>query len=202
MGNWGNETQQPNNFLHLSIVANKPTAHLVRRHVCMLAPAAYRWMTSSQLKPRIRVEILGRNWMMMLRHSSQFQESSQQRKQALKSSNWSFNGRLSFRSDTLMPSETVRFVSLPITRNEWLMTTMWLGYASTITLEILLLQALWRMGSIQVAAQLLISHCEEEMHWLDSCSRICVVGGYISGTLESGWMGDNLVLFGEVLGLF
>jgi len=37
------------------------------------------------------------------------------------------------------------------------------------------------------------------MHWLDGCSRICVVGGYFSGTLEGGRMGDNLELFGDVL---
>jgi len=30
------------------------------------------------------------------------------------------------------------------------------------------------------------------MHWLDGCSRICIVGGYFSGTLEGGQMGDNL----------
>jgi hypothetical protein len=40
------------------------------------------------------------------------------------------------------------------------------------------------------------------MHWLDSCSRICLVGGYFSGTLEGGQMRDNLEFFGEVLGLF
>jgi hypothetical protein len=40
------------------------------------------------------------------------------------------------------------------------------------------------------------------MHWLDGCSRIWVVGGYFSVTLEGGRMGDNLVFFGEVLGLF
>jgi hypothetical protein len=40
------------------------------------------------------------------------------------------------------------------------------------------------------------------MHLLDGCSRICFVGGYFSGTLEGGRMGDNLEFFGEVLGLF
>jgi len=40
------------------------------------------------------------------------------------------------------------------------------------------------------------------MHWVDSGSRICVVGEYIAGTLEGGWIGDNLEFFGEVLGLF
>ena len=28
------------------------------------------------------------------------------------------------------------------------------------------------------------------------------MGEYFSATLESGWMGDNLKFFGEVLGLF
>jgi len=40
------------------------------------------------------------------------------------------------------------------------------------------------------------------MHWLDGCLRICILGGYFSGTLEGGMMGDNLEFFGEVLGLF
>ena len=39
------------------------------------------------------------------------------------------------------------------------------------------------------------------MDWLDGCSEICVVGGYISGTLEGKRMCDNLEFFGEVLGL-
>jgi len=40
------------------------------------------------------------------------------------------------------------------------------------------------------------------MHWLDGSSTIRIVGGYFSGTLEGGWMGDNLDFFGEVLGRF
>jgi len=40
------------------------------------------------------------------------------------------------------------------------------------------------------------------MHWLDSCWRICVVGGYLSGTLEGGRMGHNLEFFGEDMSLF
>jgi len=40
------------------------------------------------------------------------------------------------------------------------------------------------------------------MHWLDGCSKIRVVGGYFSGTLEGGRMGDILECFGDVLGLF
>jgi len=40
------------------------------------------------------------------------------------------------------------------------------------------------------------------MHWLDGCSRICVVGGNFAGTLEGGQIGDNLEFFGEVLSHF
>jgi len=40
------------------------------------------------------------------------------------------------------------------------------------------------------------------MHWLDGSSRIWVVGGNFSGTVEGGWMGDNLEFFGKVLGIF
>ena len=40
------------------------------------------------------------------------------------------------------------------------------------------------------------------MHWLDGCSRIGVVGGYFSGTLNWGWKGENLEFFREDLGLF
>jgi hypothetical protein len=33
------------------------------------------------------------------------------------------------------------------------------------------------------------------LHCQDGCSSICIVSGYISGTLEGGWLGDSLVLF-------
>jgi len=36
------------------------------------------------------------------------------------------------------------------------------------------------------------------MHWLDGCSRIWVVGGYLSGTLEGGRMGDNLKYYSQI----
>jgi hypothetical protein len=58
------------------------------------------------------------------------------------------------------------------------------------------------MGSVQGANQLGISHCEDGMHSLDGCSRICVEGGQFSGSLGGGQMGDNLEYFDEVLGLF
>jgi len=71
-----------------------------------------------------------------------------------------------------------------------------------ITLLILPLQALWPIGSVQAAAQLQISRCEDGMYWLVGYSRTSVVGGNFSGTVEGGRMSDNLEFFGEVLGLF
>jgi len=58
----------------------------------------------------------------------------------------------------------------------------------------------YRKGT--AACQLQNSCCEDEMHWLSCCSRICVVGGYFSGALPCGQMGNHLACFGEVLGLF
>jgi len=83
-----------------------------------------------------------------------------------------------------------------------LLMSMWLCSGSTITLWILPPRALWTIGIIQSATQLQISHCEDGMHWLDGWSRMCIVGGNCSGTLEGGRMGDNLEIFAEVLGPF
>ena len=58
------------------------------------------------------------------------------------------------------------------------------------------------MGSMLAAVQLQISYGEVEMHWLERYSRIHVVSWYLSGTLESGQMCDNVEIFGLVLGLF
>jgi len=76
-----------------------------------------------------------------------------------------------------------------------LLMRMSLGWPSTITVWILLLQARWQIESVQAAAQLQISHCLDGMHQLDGWSRICRVGGYFSCTLEGGRMGDNLECF-------
>jgi len=83
-------------------------------------------------------------------------------------------------------------VSSLIMSNMMLLMRMWLGYASRITLLIFPRRALWPIGSVQAAAQLHIRHCDNGMHWLDGCSRMCDVGGYFSGTLEGERMGDNL----------
>ena len=111
---------------------------------------------------------------------------------AFKWSKGSIQGALSACSNTLRSSETMLFVFLPISTKRLCLIRMWLSYASTITLWIVPVHTLWPVGSVQAAAQLQISYCEDGMHWLDSCSKICIVGGYFSGTLERGQMGDNL----------
>jgi len=196
---WNYATQL---FFASFIVANMPTAQMVPRCLCVVATATFLWMTSSHLQPMIWSTLSGRNRTMMVRRGAPIQEASPRRKQASKSLNVRFKRGLSDSSNTLKSSKTVLLVSLPITSKPLLLMRMWLGYLSTITLWILLLQALWPIGSLQAATQLQISRCEDGMHWLYGCSRICVVGGYSSGTLEGGRMGDNLEFFGEVLGLF
>ena len=196
------EIEQPNAVLHCLIVVNKLTAPLVPRCLCLVAAATSLWMTFSHFQPRIWSMLSGRNWMMMGRRGAQIQEDSWQRKQASKRFNSGFNQGITDSSDTLKSSGIVLLLSLQNTGNAFCLMRMWLGYASMITFWILPLQAVWPIGSIQPASQLQICRCENGMHWLDGCSRICIVGGYISETLEGGRMGDNLELFGCVLCVF
>jgi len=184
------------------IVANSQMAQLVPRHLCVVVAATFFGRTSSHFQPRIWSTILERNWMMMLRRGTQIQDASWLRKSASKILNRSFKEGLSDHSEILMSSGTVVLVSLPIMSKGLLLMRMWLRFGSMITLWILPLQALWPIGSIQSVPRLQMSRCEDGMHWLDGCSRIFVVGGYISGTLVGGRMGDSLEFFGEVLGLF
>jgi len=94
-----------NQFLSASfIMANKLMAHLVPRHLCVEAAAAFLWMISCNLRLRISSTIPGRNGMMMLGCGAWIQEASWQRKQASKRLNDSFNGRLLDSSDTLKSS--------------------------------------------------------------------------------------------------
>jgi len=156
------------------------------------------WKASPRLLPRIWLTISGRNQIMTLRRGTQIQAPSNWRKQASKSSKWSFKTWLSDSSDTLKSSQTVLFVTGPNPNKLLLLMRMWLGYASTIGLLILPLQSLWPIGSVQAAAQLQISLSEDKMHWLDGCAKISVVGGYVSGTLQGGRRGDDLEFVGEV----
>ena len=152
-------------------------AQLVSRPLWVVAAATFLWMAFSHLQPRIWLAISWGNPSIMGRRGAQIEEASRRQKQAPKSLNGSFKGGLSDSSDCLKSSETLLLVSFLITTKALLLMRMWLGYASTITLWILPLQAVWQIRSVQADAQLQISRCEDGMHWLDGCSRICVVYG-------------------------
>jgi len=146
---WWNDTTQ--SFFASCFMANKPTAHLVPRHLCPLASATIRLMTSSHLRPTIWSTTSGRNRMIMMQGGAWIEEASRLRKQASKSNKESLKGGLSNCTDARKWSKTVLLVCLPIINKELLLTRMWLGYASTITLWILPLWAVWPIDSIQPA---------------------------------------------------
>ena len=137
----------------------------------------------------------------MVRRYAQIQEASQWGKQASKRLHGCFKRGVSDISDSLKSSGTVLLVSLLIASKAVLLMGMWLGYLSTITWWIITLQPLWPIESVQAAAPLQISHCEDRMYWLDGYSTIWDVGAYFSGSWDGGQMSDNLDFFGEVLGL-
>jgi len=166
MSNGSDEIELPNPFLH------RVSWQTSRRHSWCPDPCAWcPQVPSSHLQLRICSTISGRTLMMMLRHSTQIQEASQRLQQASNISNGNFKRGLSHSSDTLKSSETVLLVSLPITNRAIFPMRMWLGYPSIITLWILPLQELWRIGSVQATARLQISRYEDVLHWLDGCSR-------------------------------
>jgi len=200
MGKGSDEIAQPPRIFASYILANKPMAHLAPRWVCVVAGGTFPWMECSYYHLRIWLMILGRIRMMMWRCSTHIQEISWRLKQGSDNLNGTFNGGVSCSHKTLKLSGYELLVSLPFTSKELLVMRTWLGYGSTVTFWILQLWALWPIKSAGAAAQLQISHWEDGMHWLDGCLMICVVGGYLSGTLEGGRMGDNLEFFWEVLG--
>jgi len=183
------------------IVTNKPTSHLVPKCLWVVPACTFLRMTSSNLRPRIRSIILGRKQMRRLRCGAQIQEASRQQNQASKSLNRCCKGGSSDSNDTFKWAKTVLLLTLSIPNIFLFLMRIWPGYASMITLWILLLQAIWPKGSALAATELQISHHEDGNHWLDGCSKICVVGGYSSGTLEGGRMGDGLHFFSKGLGL-
>lgn len=79
---------------------------------------------------------------------------------------------------------------------------MWLGYRRTIRLWILATKTFQPIGSVQTATHTHSSYWEDGIHWRDDCLRIRVVGGCLSGILNSGWIGDNLDSFREIFSLF
>jgi len=136
----------------------------------------------------------------MLRHGVQIQPAAGWKNQASKISNRKFNWGLSEGSIQFKSSGIVLLLRLPIPYKVLMPPRLCICYKSKITLRKLLFWALWSRGWVQAATQLQIGHCEDRMHWLRSCAMICVVLGNVSGTLKSGWMSDNLEIFGEVLG--
>jgi len=183
-------------------MTNTTTAQLVPRCICMVAAATVICMMSSHLQLRIWSTISGRDRMMMPRHGAQIQKASLWWKQASKSLNGSFNRELSDSSNSLKSSESVLLVTLLNTHKEKLLMTMWICNASVITSSIYPPQTLWPIDCIPAATQRENHLCEDGMHRLDSCWKICVVSGTFSDTLQGGWMGDNSEFLGQVLGLF
>jgi len=171
-------------------------------YLYLLAASILHRRTSYQLLVRMWSMTLGRNQIMVLRCGAPIPVAFQPQKHDSNSSTESIKSSMWGSRSALKLSEIVLWVSLPITSKALLMFWMWLGYTSIITLQHLLLQAICPIESEHVATPLHMYHCEDGMHWLDSCSRIGIVGGYLSGTLESGWIGETLGIFGEVLYLF
>jgi len=98
----------------LDTVANKLTAHLLPRQLCVVAAVTFLWITSSHSQPGIWSTISWRNRIMMLRRGAQIWEPSHRQKNTSKSLNRSFKGELSDSSNTEKSSETMLLVSLPI----------------------------------------------------------------------------------------
>jgi len=136
---WNYKTQR---WFVLFIVANKPTAQLVPRYLCVVAAVIFLGMSPSHLQPRIWSMIVGRNRMMRVRRGARIHEASDQRNQASESLKWGFNRGVPDRGNTLKSPETMLLVPLPITCNASLLMRMWLGYTSRITFWIIPLQAL------------------------------------------------------------
>ena len=145
-------------------------AHLVPRHLCVVAAATFLWMSSFYLWPSIWLTISGSDRTMVLTYCAQTREASRQPKQPSKSFKGSFKEPFPDSSDMFKTSGTVPFVPFPIWTNALLPMRKCLGSGSTITLGILPLRAISQIGGIQTAAQLQISCCEDGMHWMDGCS--------------------------------
>jgi len=163
---WNEATQR---FFTSFIVANKPPAQLVLRRLCVVATATVLWMTPSHRQPHIWSTISGSNRMMMVRCGAQIQQNPHRPKQATKSLNGNTESCFTDTSYTLKSTDTVLFVFLLIRTKAMMLMRIWLGYASTIKLEIQPLQDFWAKGSMQGAAQVQISLCENWMHCLDGC---------------------------------
>lgn len=117
------------------IIAKQPSTQQVPWRIYMVAVATELPKASFNLQPRMWLEILRSNHMLMQRRSVHLQETSWQRKQASNRITEHFSRGLIGSSDTLILSETVLLVALPCKFKLWLLTAMWLSNSSTIRLR-------------------------------------------------------------------
>jgi len=164
----------------------------------MVATATLLLMTSFHHQQRIWSIISGRHRIMMVRRIIHTPEAYGQWEQASKSLKGSYNGGFSASSDTLKLSENVLLVCFPNRSIVLWQMWMWRSYVSTITLQLLLLWAVWLIGTSLAATPLLICRCEDGMHWLDCCSRIFFAGGNFLAL----WRVDEWVIIRSFLDMF
>lgn len=183
------------------IMANNPMRLLAPRHHLCGGHSYLPRMICSHLLLRIRSTTSGRNQMIILRCSTLFHNASWPWELASKSSKRYFKDSILNYSNTTKSSETNLSVSLLLCSKELVLMRMCIGYSSTTTFWMFPLIAhctIWRVDS---APKVQISHPEDGTCWLDGFSMVFVLGGYCSGTLEGGRMGDNLDFFVEILDL-
>jgi len=160
-----------------------------------VATTLFLWKTCSWFQIKIWWKMSGRNRMILVRCCTHMQDASQHRKHASKSFNWSLKKALPDSSHNMKSSENVHLVSLIIVSKAWMMTSLWLAYASTITLRILPLQALQLTGWVQAAAQLEISLVRRQ------CTGWTVVEGFVLrvGIFLPPWKVDGWVIIWSFL---
>jgi hypothetical protein len=149
----------------LSIVANKPIAHLVFTHRWIVATDITNCMKSSDLLPWIWWTTSQSNLIIMGKCSAQIREASRRCKQATKRSTATVRGGSTDSSNVVKSPENVLLVWLGILCEALLLTRMWLGYTSIITLWILRLRAFKQIGCVEVSDQLQITGFKAGMNW-------------------------------------
>jgi hypothetical protein len=105
-----------------------------------------------------------RNGMLILICTAITQEYFQQCPQRSKSQNERLQEGISSRNDTIKLSKGMFFISFPITTYVLLLVTIWVYSVSPITVWILQLFDLQRLGRVHIAAGLRIPHSEDGMH--------------------------------------
>jgi hypothetical protein len=126
---------------------------------------------------------------MMLICDAHIQESSGQPKLASKHLNRNIMLEFSGSRYTLQSSKMVVLASWPTKSKVLLLMSMWLRYTTTITLSMLLQQALWPAGRVQRAALLQNSHCVYRCTGLTVIQRFVLwVGIFLALWRVDGWV--------------